>query len=85
MRRGLAGLETQPKDPRGFLHVSLTVRIESGYEVEPNRASGLRSVMTDGLFASSAYKVYGKIIVEESYAKVGQMATLEAQAFRPFR
>ncbi len=33
-------------------------------------------VMTDGLFASSAYKVYGKIIVEESYAKVGQMATL---------
>jgi 3-hydroxyisobutyrate dehydrogenase-like beta-hydroxyacid dehydrogenase len=33
-------------------------------------------VMTDGLFASSAYKVYGKIIVEEAYAKVGQMATL---------
>jgi 3-hydroxyisobutyrate dehydrogenase-like beta-hydroxyacid dehydrogenase len=33
-------------------------------------------VMTDGLFASSAYKVYGKIIVDESYAKVGQMATL---------
>lgn len=33
-------------------------------------------VMTDGLFASPAYKVYGKIIVEESYAKVGQMATL---------
>jgi 3-hydroxyisobutyrate dehydrogenase-like beta-hydroxyacid dehydrogenase len=33
-------------------------------------------VMTDGLFASPAYKVYGKIIVDESYAKVGQMATL---------
>jgi 3-hydroxyisobutyrate dehydrogenase-like beta-hydroxyacid dehydrogenase len=33
-------------------------------------------VMTDGLFASSAYKVYGRIIVEESYATVGQMATL---------
>ncbi|MBO0750825.1 MAG: NAD(P)-dependent oxidoreductase [Bradyrhizobiaceae bacterium] len=33
-------------------------------------------VMTDGLFASPAYKVYGKIIVEEAYANVGQMATL---------
>jgi 3-hydroxyisobutyrate dehydrogenase-like beta-hydroxyacid dehydrogenase len=33
-------------------------------------------VMTDGLFAAPAYKVYGRIIVEESYAKVGQMATL---------
>jgi 3-hydroxyisobutyrate dehydrogenase-like beta-hydroxyacid dehydrogenase len=33
-------------------------------------------VMTDGLFASSAYKVYGKIIVDESYEKVGQMALL---------
>jgi 3-hydroxyisobutyrate dehydrogenase-like beta-hydroxyacid dehydrogenase len=33
-------------------------------------------VMTDGLFAAPAYKVYGKIIVDESYAKVGQMAVL---------
>jgi 3-hydroxyisobutyrate dehydrogenase-like beta-hydroxyacid dehydrogenase len=33
-------------------------------------------VMTDGLFASSAYKVYGKIIVDEAYSTVGQMATL---------
>lgn len=33
-------------------------------------------VMTDGLFASSAYKIYGKIIVDESYSKVGQMAVL---------
>ena len=33
-------------------------------------------VMTDGLFNCSAYKVYGKIIVDESYATVGQMATL---------
>jgi 3-hydroxyisobutyrate dehydrogenase-like beta-hydroxyacid dehydrogenase len=33
-------------------------------------------VMTDGLFAAPAYKVYGKIIVEESYSKVGQMAVL---------
>jgi 3-hydroxyisobutyrate dehydrogenase-like beta-hydroxyacid dehydrogenase len=32
--------------------------------------------MTDGLFASSAYKVYGKIIVDETYANVGQMAVL---------
>jgi 3-hydroxyisobutyrate dehydrogenase-like beta-hydroxyacid dehydrogenase len=33
-------------------------------------------VMTDGLFACSAYKAYGKIIVDESYDRVGQMATL---------
>jgi 3-hydroxyisobutyrate dehydrogenase-like beta-hydroxyacid dehydrogenase len=36
----------------------------------------LYDVMTDGLFAAPAYKVYGKIIVEESYEKVGQMAVL---------
>ncbi len=33
-------------------------------------------VMTDGLFNCSAYKIYGKIMVDESYAKVGQMAVL---------
>ncbi len=33
-------------------------------------------VMTDGLFAAPAYKVYGKIIVDEAYEKVGQMAIL---------
>jgi len=33
-------------------------------------------VMTDGLFACPAYKAYGKIIVEESYDRVGQMAVL---------
>jgi len=33
-------------------------------------------VMTDGLFASPAYKVYGKIIAGEAYEKVGQMALL---------
>ena len=33
-------------------------------------------VMTDGLFACSAYKAYGKIIVDESYDRVGQMAVL---------
>ena len=33
-------------------------------------------VMTDGLFNCSAYKVYGKIMVDESYDKVGQMAVL---------
>lgn len=33
-------------------------------------------VMTEGLFASPAYKVYGKIIVEQSYDRVGQMALL---------
>jgi 3-hydroxyisobutyrate dehydrogenase-like beta-hydroxyacid dehydrogenase len=36
----------------------------------------LNEVMTDGLFACSAYKAYGKIIVEESYDRVGQMAVL---------
>jgi 3-hydroxyisobutyrate dehydrogenase-like beta-hydroxyacid dehydrogenase len=33
-------------------------------------------VMTDGLFNCLAYKVYGKIMVDESYSKVGQMAVL---------
>ena len=33
-------------------------------------------VMTEGLFAAPAYRVYGRIIVEEAWAKVGQMATL---------
>jgi 3-hydroxyisobutyrate dehydrogenase-like beta-hydroxyacid dehydrogenase len=33
-------------------------------------------VMTDGLFSAPAYKVYGKIIVDEAYEKVGQMAVL---------
>jgi 3-hydroxyisobutyrate dehydrogenase-like beta-hydroxyacid dehydrogenase len=33
-------------------------------------------VMTDGLFASSAYKVYGKIIVEQRYLPAGQRAIL---------
>ena len=31
-------------------------------------------VMTDGLFSAPAYKVYGKIIVDQSYDKAGQMA-----------
>jgi len=43
------------------------------YGVEP---AVFYDVMTDGLFNCSAYKVYGKIIVDESYAKVGQMAVL---------
>lgn len=33
-------------------------------------------VMAEGLFAAPAYKVYGKIIVEQSYDRVGQMALL---------
>jgi 3-hydroxyisobutyrate dehydrogenase-like beta-hydroxyacid dehydrogenase len=36
----------------------------------------LYDVMTDGLFAAPAYKVYGKIIAEETYEQVGQMAVL---------
>ncbi len=43
------------------------------YDVQPGV---FYDVMTDGLFNCSAYKVYGKIIVDESYAKVGQMAVL---------
>ena len=33
-------------------------------------------VMTDGLFSAPAYKVYGKIMVDEAYETVGQMAVL---------
>ena len=33
-------------------------------------------VLTDGLFAAPAYKVYGKSMVDESYAKLCQMAVL---------
>ncbi|MDE2166953.1 MAG: NAD(P)-dependent oxidoreductase [Alphaproteobacteria bacterium] len=36
----------------------------------------LYDVMTDGLFAAPAYKIYGQIIVDETYEKVGQMAVL---------
>ena len=36
-------------------------------------AQVLFDVMTDALFAAPAYKIYGKIIVEESYDKVGFM------------
>jgi 3-hydroxyisobutyrate dehydrogenase-like beta-hydroxyacid dehydrogenase len=43
------------------------------YGVQPNV---LYELMTDFLFNCSAYKVYGKIIVDESYATVGQMAAL---------
>lgn len=33
-------------------------------------------VMTEGLFASSAYKIYGKLIAEERYLPAGQRAVL---------
>jgi 3-hydroxyisobutyrate dehydrogenase-like beta-hydroxyacid dehydrogenase len=33
-------------------------------------------VMTDGLFACSAYKIYGKLIAEERYLPAGQRAVL---------
>ena len=36
----------------------------------------LYEVMTDGLFSAPAYKIYGKIIVEQSYDRVGQKALL---------
>lgn len=43
------------------------------YGVVPNM---FFEVLTDGLFAAPAYKVYGKIIAEEAYDKVGQLALL---------
>lgn len=38
-------------------------------------------VMTEGLFASPAYKVYGKIMVDESYDKVGFTTLLGLKDF----
>jgi 3-hydroxyisobutyrate dehydrogenase-like beta-hydroxyacid dehydrogenase len=43
------------------------------YGVEP---STFYDVMTDGLFAAPAYKVYGGIIVKQSYAQAGFTTTL---------
>jgi 3-hydroxyisobutyrate dehydrogenase-like beta-hydroxyacid dehydrogenase len=43
------------------------------YDVVPQV---LYDVMTEGLFASPAYKVYGKIMVDESYDQVGFTAML---------
>lgn len=43
------------------------------YEVSPH---ALYDVLTDGLFAAPAYKIYGKIIADESYDKVGFTALL---------
>ena len=43
------------------------------YEVAPQV---FLDVMTDGLFACSAYKVYGKIIAEQRYQPAGQRAVL---------
>jgi 3-hydroxyisobutyrate dehydrogenase-like beta-hydroxyacid dehydrogenase len=43
------------------------------YDVTPDV---FLDVMTDGLFACSAYKVYGKIIAEERYQPAGQRAIL---------
>lgn len=42
------------------------------YDVMPQV---LYDVMTDGLFAAPAYKVYGKIMVDQSYDKAGFMTT----------
>jgi 3-hydroxyisobutyrate dehydrogenase-like beta-hydroxyacid dehydrogenase len=43
------------------------------YDVAPDV---FYDVMTDGLFACSAYKIYGKIIAEERYQPAGQRAIL---------
>ena len=43
------------------------------YDVAPQV---LYEVMTEGLFSAPAYKVYGKIIVDEAYAKAGSTIAL---------
>jgi 3-hydroxyisobutyrate dehydrogenase-like beta-hydroxyacid dehydrogenase len=43
------------------------------YDVSPH---ALYDVLTDGLFAAPAYKIYGKIIADESYDAVGFTALL---------
>jgi 3-hydroxyisobutyrate dehydrogenase-like beta-hydroxyacid dehydrogenase len=43
------------------------------YDVKPQV---LYDVMTEGLFSAPAYKVYGKIIVDESYARAGSTIAL---------
>jgi 3-hydroxyisobutyrate dehydrogenase-like beta-hydroxyacid dehydrogenase len=43
------------------------------YDVAPQV---LYDVMTEGLFSAPAYKVYGKIIVDESYARAGSTISL---------
>jgi len=43
------------------------------YDVAPDV---LYDVMTEGLFACGAYKIYGKIITEENYLPAGQRAVL---------
>ncbi|MEO8259167.1 MAG: NAD(P)-dependent oxidoreductase [Acidobacteriota bacterium] len=43
------------------------------YDVAPQV---LYEVMTEGLFSAPAYKVYGKIIVDESYARAGSTIAL---------
>lgn len=43
------------------------------YDVPPET---FYNVITNGMFSSAAYTVYGKIIIDEAYSTVGQMATL---------
>ena len=43
------------------------------YDVDPHV---LYDVMTEGLFSAPAYKVYGKIIVDEAYARAGSTIAL---------
>jgi 3-hydroxyisobutyrate dehydrogenase-like beta-hydroxyacid dehydrogenase len=49
------------------------------YGVEPQV---LYEVMTDGLFAAPAYKIYGRIIVDRSYDNVGFTARLGLKDFK---
>ena len=50
------------------------------YDVAP---AVLHEVLTEGLFAAPAYKVYGQIIVDEDYDRVGFTTAARAQGHRP--
>ena len=44
--------------------------------IVPLRVVVLYDVLTDGLFSAPAYKVYGKIMVEEGYDRAGSTIAL---------
>jgi 3-hydroxyisobutyrate dehydrogenase-like beta-hydroxyacid dehydrogenase len=73
--------------PEGAAAIKLTNNFVLGAAIEAMaeafslvRSYGVKpqvffDVMTDALFAAPAYKIYGKIMVDESYDKAGFMAT----------
>ncbi len=53
--------------------------VRKPYDVQPQV---LFDVLTEGLFSAPAYKVYGKIIVDESYERAGSTRCLEPEGCR---